>query len=444
MNKRQVVILWVIAIALGLGVAAVKVGQRESAASATKRAPGQTLFESFPDTDVAAIELEGAENRTVLRKAEGGWVVANRDDYPAETSRIHEFLRTLGELQVTQGIEAGPSFAPRFGMDPDASAAEEHGVAATFKDASGEALAEVSFGKNIEGASSSPFGGGTAGRFVRNHADESGFYAVNEMFPGLTAEPQRWLQEGFITVEKIKSVSVTEAGGDEAAWKVVRDDENADFSLASGVGQEAANTTATAPLKNLFSYARFNDLIPRDEVDERIVSEEKRTAVIETFEGFTYTVHFAPLREDEQPELAEGEGPPPAEESYYISVEVEAELPAERKKEEGETEDDAKTKDAAFTERHKTLSERLAKEQKLAGRAFEVSKYTVDALLKSRADLAASGANTTPAPAGTTATTRPIEAVTPPIAIPPLEPEPTDEGDAEEEGDEEEAAPAGE
>ena len=48
MNKRQVIILWAIAIALGGGVAAVKLSQNQSTHSATKRAAGQKLFESFP------------------------------------------------------------------------------------------------------------------------------------------------------------------------------------------------------------------------------------------------------------------------------------------------------------------------------------------------------------------------------------------------------------
>jgi hypothetical protein len=30
---------------------------------------------------------------------------------------VNEFIRTLDELKVTRGMEAGPSFAPRFGMD---------------------------------------------------------------------------------------------------------------------------------------------------------------------------------------------------------------------------------------------------------------------------------------------------------------------------------------
>jgi len=426
MNKRQVIILWAIALALGVAVAAVKISQKESAAGATQRAPGETLLASFPAGEVASIEVSSLDESVTLRQAEGAWVVAQRDDYPANPAAVNELLRGLGELKVTQGIEAGPSFAPSFGMDPEASTPENRGMTATFTNAAGKELAKVSFGKNIEGAaSSSPFGGGAVGRYVRNHADESGFYKVSEVFPSLSADPKRWLQDGFVQIEKIQSVSVTEPGSETIAWAVTRPDESAEFSLATSVGEEAADPTATAPIKSLFSYARFDDVIPADQVAARAETDQKRTAVIETFEGFTYTIHFSPLRQ-QAPQPAGDDLQAPASESYALTIDVNAEIPSERKPEEGETEDDATIKDAAFTERQTTLSERLAKERKLAGRHFEVSKYVVEPLLKPRVELAAPATAPTAGPApGQVApvTTRPIEAVTPPIAIPPYEPE---------------------
>lgn len=454
MNKRQVIILWAIAAVLGIAVAAMKIGQSESSASATHRSPGQTLLGEFPKRDVAAIEILGADETTTLALADGTWTVADRDGYPARTTMVGEFLDALADTKVAQGIEAGPSFASHFGMDPEASDAEDRGVTATFRDAAGTELATVSFGKSIAGgAPDSPWGGGAAGRFIRNHADESGFYAVNEMFPTLSADPKRWLNDGFLRIEKIKSVSVTEAGSGETAWTVIRDDENGEFSLVSSVGEEAADEDATAPLKSLFSYSRFDDVIPAAQVSERVDEDQARTATIVTFEGFTYTIRFAPI--DRPAPVQDEDGMSmPAPEHYAMSVEVAAELPAERKIEEGETEDDAAAKDAAFTNRRNELAERLAGEQKLGGRTFEVGKFTIEALLKPRTELAAP-AGATPslgtAPAGqpgqmrqidqpasppVTATTRPIEAVTPPIAIPPLTA-------PEAEPDEPEAEPAG-
>jgi hypothetical protein len=443
MNKRQVIILWVIAIALGGAVTALKFTQKDTTKNATSRAPGQTLFESFPGADVSTVEIQGAAGSVTLAKKDGKWTVAQRDSYPAKTSSVNDFIRALGELKVTRGMEAGPSFAPRFGMDESATNAAERGLTATFKDASGKELAKVSLGKNIEsGADAGPMGGANAvGRYVRNHADESGFYGVSEMFPSVSAEVPRWLADDFISPEKIKSISLSQKGKDEPAWKVTRDTEEAEFKLDGAAATEVLDTTVASAFKSLFSYARFDDVVPADKVADQADATGKRTAVIETFEGFTYTLAITPSKAAAAPAPADPENPqPPSADNQLLTVTVAAELPKERKKEEGEKPEDAKTKDSAFTERLKTLTEKLAKEKAFAGRTFQVSKTTVDNLLKERDQLIAkatppAAANNGPGgsvqqlPGGiiatppVQATTPPIQAVTPPIAVPPAEEE---------------------
>jgi hypothetical protein len=442
MNKRQVIILWIIAIALGAAVIAVKLTRKDTHQSATHRAPGELLFESFPGSDISNVEIQGADGAVTLAKKDGKWTVSQRDAYPANVSYINDFLRTLGDLKVTRGMEAGPSFAPRFGMDEVATKTADRGLTATFKDAGGKELAKVSLGKNIEsGADESPMGGANAvGRYIRNHADESGFYASTEMFSSVSAEPARWLADGFISPEKIKSIILSQPGKDDPAWKITRESEEAEFKLENAAAAEVLDTTASSPLKSLFSYARFDDVVPADKVAERSDSAGKRTAVIETFEGFAYTITITPAKSGATPPPAPDPAnpTPPATDKMLLTIAVTAELPKERKKEDGEKPEDAKTKDTAFAERLKTLTEKLEKEKALAGRTFEIGKSTVESLLKERDQLIAKA---TPPPAGgesggsvqklpggiiapppgNSATTKPIEAVTPPIAVPPME-----------------------
>ena len=153
-------------------------------------------------------------------------------------------------------------------------------------------------------------GGGASGRFVRNHADESGFYEVSEIFPTLTAEPQRWLDEAFLKIEKIKSITVSPpAKPTDVAWKVTRADEVAEFTLEGAKEGEVLDTTATSPLKSLFSYARFDDVVSTDTVDKIAKPLEKRTVKIETLEGFVYTLTVTPT-EAEKPKENDPESRP--------------------------------------------------------------------------------------------------------------------------------------
>ena len=441
MNKRLVIILWAIAACLGVAVAAVKLSQNKSSLSATKRVAGQTLFDNFPATQISNITVQGADGSVKLIKKDNSWLVTERDNYPAKTSYANDLIRTLTDLKITQAQEAGPSFAPRFGMDEASSIGEERGLTVTFKDGAEKELAKVSLGKNIENAASAESTMGAAnalGRYIRNHEDASGFYAVSEMFPSLNTEPARWLAEEFLNPEKIKSISVSLPDNAEIAWKIARDAEEAEFKLEGAAATELVNKEATDPLKSLFSYARFEDVIPKDKVAERSAADGKRTATLETFDGFTYTVNFLPTKATPAPPAADT--PPPATENFVFSFTVAAELPKERKKEDGEKPEDAKSKDEAFKQRLDTLTKKLATEKALEGRTFEVAKALIEPLLKDRAaiiapvappaapDAAQGQGNVQQFPGGIIASPASgISATTPPVSVPEVAEEPGEE-----------------
>ncbi len=417
MKSRTVIILWVIAIILGISIFFVKKSQNSGQERSTARSPGQTLIENFPADEVASIEISGINETTTLQEKDGEWTVTQRDDYPANTRNINDLLRTLSELKVTQGIEAGPSAAPNFGMDEKSSEPEKHGITAVFKDASGNELSTLTFGKNLDAAGSqSPFGGGATGRFVRNHADDSGFYAVSEVFGILSTDPKDWLSDEFFKVEKIKTISLTKPGSDDNEWTITREDEEAEFAFAEAFPGVKIDPAATGPLKSLFSFARFDDLVPASEIEKRATPDQLQTTVITTFEGLEYTLAIQPAKPAEGAEES-------AQKTYLMTVTISGDLPKERKKPEEETEEDAKKADVAFNQRITALTENLEQTKTLEGRTFEVGNNTVASLLKSRTDLMlktpAPAAAPPPSPPGASAFTQPIEIPARPAPAPP-------------------------
>lgn len=417
MSKKQILTLWVVAAVLVVALVVVKSSKSEEYESATARDRGDTLLADFPAEEVARITISHGDDKVTLVRKDGAWAVAERDDYPADTTTVNDLLRTIDEVKVTQGIEADPSFAPRFGMDPEAGEEADQGTDVVMANDAGTELAHLTFGKNLESAENpmSPFGGGgSTGRFVMNHADTSGIYVTSELFPSLTAQVDRWLDPAFLKVEKITSITVSEPGKvDTTAWKLTREDENAEFTLVGKADNETLDPNALNPLKSLFSYARFEDVIPAAEADDIWKKDERRMAVIETVEGFFYNITFAP-----KAKTGEADAGVP----YVMTVTVTAEIPAERKKEDGESDEDAKSKDEAFAKRKTELEERLAADRKLEGRVFQVSKYTVEPLLKDRTGLIQSAppANGQTGTMPPTNPRGPVQAVTPPIAIPPM------------------------
>lgn len=423
MNKRQVVVLWIIAIVLALAAFISRSGNSNDFESKTDRERGQTVLADFPAKNVAKIQINSGDDQATLVRKDGSWTVENRDQYPANITAVNEFLRTLSEVEVTQGIEAEPSVAPRFGLDPDSSDETDRGIDVVMSDDAGKQLAHVTFGKNLESGDNrmSMMSGGATGRFIQNHEDESGFYVVSEIFPTLTAQPKGWLKDDFLKVEKIKSISVSPRGmPTKIDWMVSRDDDTAELTLADPKDGETLDSGSATALKGLFAYTRFEDILPDDMYDDYASLLEMRTVKIDTFEGFHYTFKICPIVRDKQEPTPEGQDPQP---DFLMTVDVAAEIPAERKKEADETEDDAKTKDEAFAKRKGELEQRLAADKKFAGIVFKVGAYTVQSFMKDRADIlqkpAAAGQSANGMPgAMPNRPRRPVQAVTPPIAIP--------------------------
>lgn len=436
MSKRQVIILWIAAIVLVGLFALVKVNQSGGTKSNTTRTSGQTLLESFPANDVARLTITSADGTvTLVRNEKKEWAVQERDGYPAISSNVKTLISTVAELKVVEGIEAGPSFAPRFGMDEASSVARDRGYTLAFADAAGKELAKVSLGKPFGGKDdedADPMagpGGGATGRFVRNHADETGIYRTSELFGSLVGKPTDWITKEFTNVEKPKSISVTQPGKDELIWKLTRADENASFALEGAPG-ESLDEPSTTALKSVFSYGRFEDVVTAAELAKRDQPDKKQKVVIETVEGFKYQFTITPAKSAEA-KAPSAEGAPAATDNYFVTVEVSADLAKERKKEADEKPEDAKSKDEAFATRLKALQQQLETEQALKGRTFEVAKSTVDPLLKDKAALLKK-AEAPAAPGGPQGGPQggppgvdgggprraPVEAVTPPISVP--------------------------
>jgi len=396
MSTRQVITLWIIALALGLAVAGIKLTEHPPLAEATDRHRGETLLANFPATRVATIEIASASEQTTLKLTDGRWLVAERADYPASFPKIAALLRSLAALEVTQAIPADPSAHRRFGLEATGQGTAR-GTTLTFRDAAGAELATVVLGKRLGGdEAADPLGmGASAGRFVRNAADPSAVYAIAGTFPQLSPAPREWLEDRFFQVEKIRSIQVARPGlADFKPWTLTRNEETAKFTLADNP-RAPLDAAATTAMVTTLANPRFEDVAaPAElpEVLEVLKSPSASNVLIETFEGLTYQLTFAPL-------TTEGAGDNAVAE-YLLSVAVSGKLPTARQTGADESADAAAQLDAAFAERLANLHAKLNMNNTFfAGRAFLVTRWSVDPLLKTADELIQSPPEpATPAP----------------------------------------------
>ena len=410
MSKKSLILLWSIVALLIVGVISLTVKKSDSGEAKTNRSRGQTLMESFPAKDVASIKINGLDQSVTLTKKDTGWIVSEREDYPANTATINSLLRTIEDVKINNAIEAGPTYAKRFGIDLTAKTQQDHGIELTFVDAKKENIATIFLGKEAE----------SGGRFIQNAADTSGIYVTSESFPTATASAKDWLDDEFFKVEKIKTITVTSAGNPEKSeWKVLRSDENAEFSLEGAQAGETLDTNIASQWKTVLSAARFQDVALAADYSKLASAADRQIATITTVDGFTYTITIVAKPAAPAKPATAGEPPAPEEEkAYNISVKVEGTFAKERTKAADEKPEDAKTKDEEFAKNSKLLADKLKTEQGFQGRAYEVSSYVIDSLLKPRAEILSKATPPAPGPEIPPGLSPiPQESVTPPISI---------------------------
>lgn len=430
MSKRLVIILWSLVAVLAALTLAVNSRRNRAAESPTQLANGSEILAKLPVKEIASVRFEDAENTATLVKGEKQWSVAERADYQADFAKFSNVLRVLTEATVAQSLPAGPAFNKSFGMDSEAESQENHGYQITFLNAAGKEIESLTIGKTTTSDSlqEDPRAQAAAGRYVRIGSEPGAVYAVNEPFYGISGDPAAWIDQSFITVEGIQSVDLaTPNEEDVQGWTLTRESLTSDFTSSNLPAGRELDPTMTNPIKNVLSSPVVNDVLTEEEAKERRDESRARQLVIKTFDGFRYTIDYAPEKAAEEAE----EGTP-AGQDIIAKVTVAGELVATREKKEGESEEDAKKADAEFAARKKELTEKLAREQAFGSRYYALASYPFTPVNASLEELTKEIPQPEPAaPAGIPqALQRPVEAteprsaVTAPIAVPPL---PTEE-----------------
>ncbi|MCB1231517.1 MAG: DUF4340 domain-containing protein [Verrucomicrobiae bacterium] len=393
MGQKALIRLLVIFAVVGVIALIVKLagpGKVETISNTTER---EKVFPDFPINDVAKVRIKSISGEVNLEKTDQGWAVAERDDFPADADQTVEFLRNVWDLKIVQSPEIGESQYNRLSLiDPSKGANDNSATVVSFLNGEGKELASLWLGKVVErdNGQASPFGGmssSEAGRYVKT-GDEAAVHLVSETFSKIETDPSDWLNDQkFFKVDKVKSIAI-QTGNAADDWKLTREEENGDFTLVGAKPEEELDPVKVGSMKNAFSNPRFEDVIVGEEAKEK--SPNKTTFVIQTFDGFTYTVKLG-----EKTDLNE----------YFLTYDVTGKFQEKRKPGEEESDEEKKKLDDEFNAHLKELTDKLDAEKAMAGKVFKVRSYVADSLIKKRdeilkkeeADASAGGAPKPPA-----------------------------------------------
>jgi hypothetical protein len=375
MNRKQLTLLLIVGIVIG-GAALYMTRRGAESYQTTTPLLGQRVLPDFPMNDVGHIHIRNVTNEVTLVRQDGRWQVRERFGYPADFSTVSGLLQKFWDMKIVQVEEVGPSQLHRLQLAEPGEAAGS-GTLVAFSEPSGEPVASVLLGRQHQrqGGAPSPMGGDNwpDGRYLRVLNGAGRVVLVSDALSEVEPRPDRYLNKDFLRVEKVSSLAVVPPDG--PAWGLIRETEGGAWSLADADAEESLDTAKATFANNVLSYPNFTDVIDPARSAEEIGMEQPWLVELKTFEGFHYTVRIGRPNEAEQ---------------YPVSVRVQADYPRQRLAAEDESEEDRDRLDREFQEKLARLDEKLEKEKRYSDWTYLVTKWTVDSLMKSRADLLSS------------------------------------------------------
>jgi hypothetical protein len=164
------------------------------------------LVQGLDPADVASIISGTGEEAVTLKRQQAGFVVSNKDNYPAKTSEINDLFSKCFEIQTAGFITDNPD------NHEDLEVTEEKArtvVKFMTADANSTVLAGVVVGKSEE------LGGGTYVRLLSSDTATSNKVYIASKSPYFGSGAMSYIEQELISVEQddIESVTVSPPGG---------------------------------------------------------------------------------------------------------------------------------------------------------------------------------------------------------------------------------------
>jgi hypothetical protein len=288
LNARIAAILVVLLAVLG-GTALVYQRQEKARRPANAASLGQVLFKDLKAADIASIRIAESKNVLTLERKAERWSIAERGGFPADFSRVREFVLKAIELKAGQSEPIGEADRARLNLD-------QSGTQVEFRDAGGKSLGGLIIGKKyFKREVESPEKAIGDGRFVLQPADPKTVYLVADPLTQATAKTAEWIDRASFQVEKVKTLEVKfpEGGG---SYRIERNADNADWKLAGLKPGEKLEVSKANAASYSLSLLELADVLPKDTQDTGLDKPIEINA--NTLDGLAYNIKVGKLQGD--------------------------------------------------------------------------------------------------------------------------------------------------
>ncbi|MGH7977451.1 MAG: DUF4340 domain-containing protein [Limisphaerales bacterium] len=373
MNLKQFSILIVLVIVLG-GAALMIQHRRENSWNNSNTVAGKKLLGDFQVNDVAQIQIQQGADKLNLVKTNDLWHVAECGNYPADFSKISQFLLKLRDLKIVQTEQVGASQWPR--LDLSASAKTNSATVVEFRGGDGKLLHTLWLGKNHTHESSGASPGENPadqswpdGRYILTSTNSDTVAVISDALSEAVPQADQWLDKTFFKVEKPETVSVIFPQATNS-WELTRTNESSDWELVNAKTGEKLDATKSSELSDALTSPNFTDVVPNPKAAQTGL-DKPRKIEIKTFDGFDYSLKIGNETND----------------NYYLTIAVSGLFPKTRTSGKNEKPAEKEKLDKTFQAQLQTREAKLAQEQKLDHWVYLTPTWTINPLLKERSQL---------------------------------------------------------
>lgn len=263
MNKHSLRILAIVSLALVLILFALQLGNNDSSTS------GELLFPQLKseinDIDSLTVTRSGDDGATVIAKRDDAWVIASREDYPADIGTLRELLLALADAQIVERKTSNPDYYDQLGLrDPEAEGSKGtriqlHGAGREYDFIVGN-VAQAGF------------------RYVRVGDDPQSW--LIDKNPDIPDSAGEWLRRDIVDIKaaEIRSAIIRHPDGEEIHINK-ESTEGTDFEVTNiPDGRELSYATVTNSITGVLASLTLDDV--------RKATDNPADAVTTTFETF--------------------------------------------------------------------------------------------------------------------------------------------------------------
>lgn len=343
MSARGLAVLVILLLILG---GAALVYQRQQASERPQNAAllGKPLLKDLRAADVAAIKISEPKSVLTVQRKEEGWVIAERDGFPADVAKVRDFVLKMIELKVGQTAPLVDKDRARLNLD-------QSGTLVELDARDGKPLARLMVGKKyFKREVDNPDKAPADGRFVALPSEPGSAYIVSDALTQASTKSADWIDRSAFVVEKVKTLEVRFP--DDGGWKIERAADNADWKLAGAKPGEKLDVGRANAASYSLSLLELADVAPKDAGDTGLDKPTLITA--STLDGLVYEIRVGKSNGDND----------------YVSFSSSGSL-------QGKDDD----------ERIKKLKSRLPREKRLSDYVLLVPRAKLEDTLKPRAEL---------------------------------------------------------